>query len=306
VAEPSVAEPSVAEPSVADPSVADPSVAGPAVAGPADASSPPARRARVAVLAVAALAAVVLAGVGIVRVVAWSIGAVPDGSSATTAPRSSSPASASAGTGAPASTPSVSASPPSPGPLGPAIALPAAMPVSGPGADSPGADAFVVLATGGAVDVWERLVVRPGTNTVRLQPAPTSALPATADVRLSDVQVAVDGRRVTPRGDGAGWQVDLPGGSFAQVVVRYRLTGALVRVTPAPPGRATLVLRPVTGPAAAAADDPVVVRLADPRVGAVYCPDARTPLCAVSRGSTHVATVPAGTAPVVLAQVTLR
>jgi hypothetical protein len=180
------------------------------------------------------------------------------------------------------------------------------MPVSGPGADSPGADAFVVLATGGAVEVWERLVVRPGTNTVRLQPAPTSALPATADVRLSDVQVAVDGRRVTPRGDGAGWQVDLPGGSFAQVVVRYRLTGALVRVTPAPPGRATLVLRPVTGPAAAAADDPVVVRLADPRVGAVYCPDARTPLCAVSRGSTHVATVPAGTAPVVLAQVTLR
>jgi hypothetical protein len=64
-------------------------------------------------------------------------------------------------------------------------------------------------------------------------------------------------------------------------------------------------VRPVTGPVAGATGDPVVVRLADRRVGAVYCPAAQLSLCAVSQGATHVATVPAGTPPVVLAQLTL-
>jgi hypothetical protein len=187
------------------------------------------------------------------------------------------------------------------------MALPDNLPSSGPGADVPGADAFAALDAGGAVDVWERLVVRPGTTEVSLAPATTPALPARAGVRLTDVQVAVNGRRVTPRDSGAGWQVTLPpGGAFTQVVVRYRLTGALARVTPAPPGRVTLDLRPVAGPTAVAAGDPVVVRLTDPRVGAVYCPAAQAPLCAVSQGPAHVATVPAGAAPVVLAQLTLR
>ncbi|HYY12685.1 MAG TPA: hypothetical protein VE781_17240, partial [Kineosporiaceae bacterium] len=91
-----------------------------------------------------------------------------------------------------------------------------------------------------------------------------------------------------------------------RLVVHYRLTGALVAASPAPPGRRTLVLRPVSGPVAAAAGDPVLVRLDDARVGAVYCPAAPSPLCAVSAGAVHVATVPAGTPPLVLAQVTLR
>jgi hypothetical protein len=47
------------------------------------------------------------------------------------------------------------------------------------------------------------------------------------------------------------------------------------------------------------------VRLRDPRVGQVYCPSAPQPLCDTASGTAHVATVPAGAAPIVLAQVTL-
>jgi hypothetical protein len=260
-----------------------------------------------AAVAVAGVAAMILAGTAVVRVVAWSMAAARQGSPVAASPTPGPSGNATAGGASPAAPPPASPSLPSPGPVGPPLALPGGMPVSGPGADAPGADALAVVAAEGAVDVWERLVTRPGTTSVRLESAPTSALPGTAGAEPAQLQVALDGRRVTPRRDGSGWQVALPdGGSFTQVVVRYRLTGALVRTAPAPPGRVTLVLRPVTGPAAVSADDPVVVRLTDPRVGAVYCPGARTPLCAVSRGSTHVATVPPGTAPVVLAQLTLR
>jgi hypothetical protein len=160
------------------------------------------------------------------------------------------------------------------------------------------------------VEVYERLVVRPGTSSVRLAAAPTADLPRAlrgVRIRVTGLRVALDGRAVAPRADHQGWRVTPPDAApFTQVVVHYRLTGALVRVAPAPPGRATLVLRPLTGPAALDSRDPVLVRLHDRRVGAVYCPSAPTPLCAVSSGTAHVATVPAGARPIVLAQVTLR
>jgi hypothetical protein len=48
------------------------------------------------------------------------------------------------------------------------------------------------------------------------------------------------------------------------------------------------------------------VRLRDDRVGQVYCPAGPQPLCDTARGPLHVATVPMGSRPIVLAEVTLR
>jgi hypothetical protein len=266
-------------------------------------------------LALVALAVVaVLAGATVlVRAVAWSVAGAQDaaGSSAsdrgsTAAPPPSPSAAATPPTPAPAATPGPSASLP---PARPAVLPPPGLPRSGPGADAPGAELTAVVGRGGTVVVYERLVVGPGTRSVHLGPTPVQTLPAGfrgAGANVSDLQVAVDGRGVTPRGDGPAWQVSRGDGApFTQLALRYRLAGALVRVNPAPPGRATIVLRPLTGPEASRAQDPVVVRLLDARVGQVYCPAAPQPLCDSGSGALHVATVPAGARPVVLAQLTL-
>ena len=186
--------------------------------------------------------------------------------------------------------------------------VPPGLPRSGPGADAPGSELTAAIdADGRHVDVYERAVLRPGTTSVLLAPATTAGLPETLrDLRPSveDLQAEVDGRPVaaTPAGD--GWQVAAPGG-ITQVVLRYRLGGALVRQEPAPPGRAGVLLRPLTGPAAQAAADPVVVRIDDRRVVALYCPAPRPALCAASAGTVLTATVPPGADAVVLADVTL-
>jgi hypothetical protein len=188
--------------------------------------------------------------------------------------------------------------------------LPPGLPSSGPGADAPGAELTAVLEQGGGVVVYERLVVRPGTTSVHLRPAPAQALPRELQgvgFTVTGLRVSVDGRAATPPGDALdGWLVTRPdSGPFTQLVLRYRLIGAIVRAGPAPPGRATLVLRPITGPQASGARDPVVVRLRDRRIGQVYCPSGLQPLCDTVRGTAHVATVPAGAPPIVLAQVML-
>ncbi len=191
---------------------------------------------------------------------------------------------------------------------GAAVPVPPGLPRSGPGADAPGSELTAAIdADGRHVDVYERAVLRPGTTSVLLAPATTAGLPETLrDLRPSveDLQAEVDGRPVaaTPAGD--GWQVAAPGG-ITQVVLRYRLGGALVRQEPAPPGRAGVLLRPLTGPAAQAAADPVVVRIDDRRVVALYCPAPRPALCAASAGTVLTATVPPGADAVVLADVTL-
>ncbi len=279
---------------------------------------PPGGGRRFALAAVVAVG-VLVAAVGVVRVVAWSLAGTgpataspPAGSPSMSAsapgrvPTPPATASAAPATGA---TPG-SATEPAPEPGWPAVVLPEGLPASGPGADAPGTEMTAVLGRAGTVDVYERLVVRPGTTSVRLALAPAAALPGPlrgVRARVVQLRVDVDGRAVPATADDTGWRVttarDAP---FTRVVVHYRLAGSLVRVAPAPPGRETLVLRPLTGPVAAAGQDPVVVRLDDPRVGAVYCPSAPVPLCAVSRGSRHVATVPAGGRPIVLAQVTGR
>ena len=252
-------------------------------------------------LALAALAAVAVLGgvVGVVHVVAWSMA----GARNVADPRSSSqhathPPSASSPPVATVTTPG--GTPPQ---------LPPGLPRSGPGADVPGAEVTAVVGRSGRLVVYERLVVRPGTTSVHL--APTAALELPSGLReagsgVTGLQVAADGHAVTPTADGAGWRVEPGAGAFTRLTIRYQLARGLVRAAPAPPGRATLVLRPLTGPEASRAHDPVVVRLLDTRVGQVYCPAAPQPMCDSGRGPLHVATVPAGARPVVLAQVTLR
>ncbi len=263
-----------------------------------------------------ALAAVVAVGglVAAVGVGGGGAGSLGGTGPATAPPPGGSPSSSSASAPGPVPTAPATASAPSagptpePAPARPAVVLPRELPPSGPGADAPGAEMTAVLGRAGMVDVYERLVVRPGTTSVRLAPEPAAALPDPlrgVRARVTHLRVDVDGRAVPATADDTGWRVttaqDAP---FTRVVVHYRLAGARVRVAPAPPGRETLVLRPLTGAAATAGQDPVVVRLDDSRVGAVYCPSAPVPLCAVSRGARHVATVPPGGRPIVLAQVT--
>jgi hypothetical protein len=273
--------------------------------------APAARGRRLALVAVVAVG-VLAAAVGVVRVVAWSL-AGADGVAAPSAARPSASASAPPAPPRAAATPGSPATPTpsSPPEAGrPAVLLPEGLPSTGPGADAPGAELTAVVTEGGAVDVYERLVMRAGTTSVRLAPAPAAALPPglrAAPIRVDGLRVDLDGRAATPRPDQQGWRVTpADAAAFTQVVVHYRLAGALVRVAPAPPGRATLVLRPLTGPTALDSRDPVLVRLDDRRVGDVYCPAAPEPLCAVTSGTRHVATVPAGARPIVLAQVTLR
>lgn len=263
-------------------------------------------------LATAALGGVVvLVGVPlVVRVVAWSVTGAHEPGPSSASPRSApspsaSPPAVGAATSGPRAGTSVASSPPS---ARPAVVLPPGLPRSGPGADVPGAELTAVVEPAGTLVVYERLVVRTGTTSVRLAPAPAQELPSGlggAAYTVTGLQVAVDGRAVTPDAEGSGWRVS-PSGGFTQLAVRYRLSGAVVRTSPAPPGRATLVLRPLTGPEASRAHDPVLVRLNDPRVGQVYCPLGPQPLCDTARGALHVATVPAGSRPVVLAQVTLH
>jgi hypothetical protein len=86
----------------------------------------------------------------------------------------------------------------------------------------------------------------------------------------------------------------------SRLTLRYRLSGALIRTEPAPRGRYNLVLTPLTP----AADAGVVVRIRDPRVDEVYCPSTTDQLCGHKDGPLHVATVPAGSVPIVVGLVT--
>ncbi|HVN10649.1 MAG TPA: hypothetical protein VMT69_01055 [Kineosporiaceae bacterium] len=210
---------------------------------------------------------------------------------------------------APVGSPAVLVTRPLPWPGGPVL-QPSGLPVTGPGADAPGVELTAALDPDRRhVDVYERVLLRPGETSLRLAPAGLGSLPRAlrgARPAVVDLQVEVDGRAVRPVAGRGGWQVTAPeGGAIGRVVLRYRLVGALVRQIPAPPGRATLILRPLAGGVVAATGDPVVVRIHDRRVGAVYCPAARHPTCASTTGRMHTAMVPPDAGAVVLAQVTL-
>ena len=188
---------------------------------------------------------------------------------------------------------------------------PPGLPASGPGADAPGAEVTAAIDPDErSVDVYERALLRPGVTAVHLAPTGLDPLPGglrSARPVVTDLQVELDGQAAAPVVAGAtGWDVAAPGGrAIGRVVLRYRVVDSLVRQTPAPPGRATVILRPLGSAVVAAFGDPVVVRLSDPRIGSVSCPTAPRPLCAVADGPRHTATVPPGGTAIVLAQVRL-
>jgi hypothetical protein len=274
---------------------------------------------RTAVVAGAAVLA--LAGLTVAAVAAGTaIRRTPSASrpSASAAPATTPPAAAtpspvpSSSTAAPAS-PSPSASPslttsPLPWPGG-AVLRPRGLTTSGPGATAPGLEVTAALDPNGRhVDVYERLVLRPGVPGLVLHQAGLGRLPAWLRARggVSDLQVELDGRAVRTQAIGASWRAaPLDGGNVTRAVLRYRLTGVFLRQPPAPPGRFTLVLRPLAAGLVLADRDPVVVRISDARVGTVTCPTSRHPLCGSVTGRTHAATLPGDATGVVLAQVAL-
>lgn len=194
-------------------------------------------------------------------------------------------------------------------PGGPVL-VPPGLSASGPGADVPGLELTAVMDPDKRyVDVYERVVLRPGTASLHLALASLGPLPRAlrgARTVVTDLQVELDGRAVRPVGGRTGWHVTAPGGGvLGRAVFRYRLLGAYVRQAPAPPGRATMIIRPLAAEIVLAGDDPVVVRVHDQRVGGVTCPTARRPLCGVTSGRMHTATLSSGATGIVLAQVAL-
>jgi hypothetical protein len=218
------------------------------------------------------------------------------GPTPTPAPASPSPGSA----GGPATEPL-------PWPGGPVL-RPHGLAASGPGATSPGLELTAALDPDGRhVDVFERLVLRPGTTSLLLREADlgrlASALPnGRGDV--SDLQVELDGQAVAAQRLGPSWTATRSdGAAIAHAVLRYRLTGVFVRGAPAPPGRMTLVLRPLGASSVLGTGDPVVVRISDARAGIMTCPTSSRPLCGSVTGRTHTANLPQDATGVVLVQI---
>jgi hypothetical protein len=197
---------------------------------------------------------------------------------------------------------------PQPWPGG-AVLQPPGLPASGPGATAPGLELTAALDPDGRhVDVYERLVLRPGAPDLVLRRADLGRLAGalrSADGSVSGLQVELDGRAVRLESTGASWRAARPdGGNVSRAVIRYRLTRVFLRQHPAPPGRFTLVLRPLGAGVVLADHDPVVVRIGDARVGTMTCPTSRYPLCGSGRAPIHTATLPGDATGIVLAQVT--
>jgi hypothetical protein len=193
---------------------------------------------------------------------------------------------------------------------GGAVLEPPGLTSTGPGATSPGLDLVAALDPDRThVDVYERLLLRPGATTLDLAPAelgglgPSLGIPADT---VRDLQIELDGHAVRPARHGSGWHVTAPDGAgITRAVLRYRLTGVVLRQEPAPPGRVTIVLRPLGAAAMLAAHDPVTVRVEGPGVGTLTCPTSRSRLlCGAPAGDAGLAMLPADATAVVLAQVT--
>lgn len=181
------------------------------------------------------------------------------------------------------------------------------LPTRGAGADAKGTAMVVAFSADRTVDVYERAVLSPGRTTFTLRPADVSALLRPLEATpptVQDLRAEVDGRPVPVATTSSGWTLAAPPGTAGtRLVLRYRLTGAMSRKQPAPPGRFVLVLAPLA-PSAGGAGDAVVVRIRDRRVEDVYCPGAPHPLCGSADGALHTGTVPNGAVPVVVALVT--
>jgi hypothetical protein len=106
-----------------------------------------------------------------------------------------------------------------------------------------------------------------------LRPAPIDLAGqqfASASAAATEVQVAAGDRSVVATGATVDAGLDLPVTSGDRFELRYRLTGATVRSTPAPAGRALAAIGPLTG--GVADDFPVLIIVSGDTVLGLSCP----------------------------------
>jgi hypothetical protein len=186
---------------------------------------------------------------------------------------------------------------------GGSVLIPPGLTATGPGASVPGTDVQVAVDPDGRhLDVFERLLLdTPSIDPLSLAAPTRPALDA--EVRVSDLQVQLDDTAVPAVADGPGsWQaIPLDGSSYTRVTLRYRLAGAILAVTPAPPGRALGLVAPLTGLVSAVPGHAVQVRAGGDGVLGVSCPTAaRGSVCGTRSGDGWTATVPEQARPIVV------
>lgn len=182
-----------------------------------------------------------------------------------------------------------------------------------PAADTPGTDVQVTVDGDGAhLDVVERLVLDGATATPLVLQAP--GLPALGRPGIADLLVQLDGRDAAavpgvpggPGGPGTRWTASPAAGSqYTRATLRYRISGGIVAVTPAAPGRALGLVTPLTAMTSQARGRAVVVRAPDRHVVGVSCPGVQGSgsVCGARTARGWTASVPAGARPVVLLQI---
>jgi hypothetical protein len=188
---------------------------------------------------------------------------------------------------------------------GASVLVPDGVTASGPGVDADGSDVTYALdADGRSVDAYERLRVAVGIPQLTAQLTPLTALTpdlAAAKLGIAGLQVELDGRAVTPRQTAAGtWTASRPDGQpVTSAVLRYRLTGAVLRVEPARAGRRVALLTPLTARDAGTGQK-VGVRVIGPGLVSLTCPlaPAAGVLCGTTSPTSATATLPPGLAPV--------
>ncbi|HEY6798337.1 MAG TPA: hypothetical protein VI248_26965 [Kineosporiaceae bacterium] len=214
-----------------------------------------------------------------------------------------------------ASTATASATPagtvqPLPWPGG-AVVAPPGLAASGPGVTTPGSVVQVALDDDGThLDVVERLLLDAPTGDALVLAAPVLAVPALHEegtAPVSDLQVQLDDVVTAATATDTGrWAVTPAAGSrYERATLRYRLGGAVVTVTPAPPGRALGVVTPLTAAVSQGRGHDVVVRTLDPRVIGVSCPGAAGTgtVCGTRTDGGWTAHLPGDAQPLVLLQV---
>jgi hypothetical protein len=154
-----------------------------------------------------------------------------------------------------------------------------ALATSGPGVDAPGVDVTVAVAAGDTLDVLERVrLPGAGADTLTLSLPSLSGLAgdvSSARPSVTDLQVEAGGQVARALPQDGGWVVSWPqGGRIDEAMIRYRVSGAVLRSIPSEDGRATLVVTPLTGNTALRDGLPIQVRGLGAKVLGVDCPAA--------------------------------
>ena len=258
------------------------------------------------------------AGASAVRPTATGGVASGTASSGDSAGASAAATGASAATTAGASVATSAAVVPTPSPAAPSVTttampwagstllVPTGLAGTGPGVDADGSDVTYVLdADGTSLDAYERVRAAAGVPQVTAQLTPLTALTgelAAAKLGVSGLQVELNGQAVTPRPSGTGtWTAALPDGTpVTSAVLRYKLTGAVLRVEPARAGRLAALLTPLTSHAVATSGQKVTVHVLGPGLVSLTCPlaPAAGVLCGTVSSGAAMAALPPGLAPV--------